>query len=651
MGSSESLSESVDLTQVSHAPAVRGPRDLLRLSLGALGVVYGDIGTSPLYAIKECFSRQHGVTPSVENVLGVLSLVFWILISIVVVKYIAFVMRADNHGEGGILALLALVTDQGTNPKRRGEAGARRRFVLIALGIFGAALLLADGMITPVISVLGALEGLEVATPVFRPFVVPLALIILVALFVIQRRGTAGVGAIFGPAMLVWFAAIAACGLPRILQAPGVLAAINPLHAARFFVTNGVHGFLILGSVVLCVTGAEALYADMGHFGRRPIRAAWFGVAFPALLINYFGQGALLIQRGDDVRDNPFYELAPDWALYPMVVIATLAAVIASQALISGAYSLAQQAIQLGLWPRMTIVHTSREASGQIYIPEINWALMVACVALVVGFRASSNLAAAYGIAVVATMIITTLLLYAVARNLWGWKVWQAMGLCGSFLAIDVPLLGANVVKIAHGGWVPIAVGVVLFTLMTTWKRGRRALHEVLTAAQYPIEKFLAEMPRRQPLRVQGTAVFMTSSTGGTPPVLMHHFKHNKVLHEKVILLTIETEGMPEVPKNRRVEVRELGHGFWEVVAHYGFMETPNVPAILRRCEEKGLKVAPEQASYFLGRETILATGRSKLSHWRKLLFIYMSRNARPANAFFRIPSNRVVELGAQVEL
>ena len=651
MGRTEPFSGSLELSQVSHAPAVHGPRDLLRLSLGALGVVYGDIGTSPLYAIKECFSRQHGVAPSVDNVLGILSLVFWILVSIVVVKYIFFVMRADNHGEGGILALLALVTDQGSNPKKRGEAGARRRFALIALGIFGAALLLADGMITPVISVLGALEGLEVATPVFRPFVVPLALVILVALFVIQRRGTAGVGAIFGPAMLIWFAAIAACGLPGILAAPGVLAAVNPLYAARFFLTNGLHGFLILGSVVLCVTGAEALYADMGHFGRKPIRAAWFGVAYPALLINYFGQGALLIRHGDAVRDNPFYELAPDWALYPMVAIATLAAVIASQALISGAYSLAQQAIQLGLWPRMTIVHTSREASGQIYIPEINWSLMVACVGLVVGFRATSNLAAAYGIAVVATMIITTLLLYAVARNLWSWKVWQAMALCGIFLAIDLPLLGANVVKIAHGGWVPIAVGLLLFTLMTTWKRGRRALHEVLTATQYPIEKFLAELPRRQPLRVQGTAVFMTSNTGGTPPVLMHHFKHNKVLHEKVILLTIETEGMPEVPKGRRVQVRELGHGFWEVVAHYGFMETPNVPNILRRCEEKGLRVAPEQASYFLGRETILATGRSKLSYWRKLLFIYMSRNARPANAFFRIPSNRVVELGAQVEI
>jgi KUP system potassium uptake protein len=393
------------------------------------------------------------------------------------------------------------------------------------------------------------------------------------------------------------------------------------------------------------------LYADMGHFGRKPIRAAWFGIAFPALLVNYFGQGALLVAEGENAVENPFYQLAPDWALYPMVIITTAATVIASQALISGAYSVAQQAIQLGFWPRMTIIHTSREASGQIYIPEVNWALMVACVALTVGFRASTNLAAAYGIAVVATMTITTLLLYAVARGMWGWKVWQAMALCGLFLAVDLPLLGANLIKIAHGGWVPVVVGLVLFGLMTTWKRGRRALHDLMTATQYPIEKFLGEMPRRQPLRVQGTAVFMTSTTGGTPPVLMHHFKHNKVLHEKVILLTIETEGMPEVPKSRRVQVRELGHGFWEVVAHYGFMETPNVPSILRRCEEKGLRVAPEQASYFLGRETILATGRSKLPYWRKLLFIYMSRNARPANAFFRIPSNRVVELGAQVEL
>jgi KUP system potassium uptake protein len=510
-------------------------------------------------------------------------------------------------------------------------------------------------MITPVISVLGALEGLEVATPVFRPVVVPLAVGILLALFYFQRRGTAGVGAVFGPAMLVWFVAIAAVGLPQVIAHPQVLLALNPLHGLRFFIAHGVHGFLILGAVVLCITGAEALYADMGHFGRRPIRLAWFWVAFPALLLNYFGQGALLLSRGSEVRGNPFFELAPGWALYPMLVIATAAAVIASQALISGAFSIMQQAIQLGFWPRLTIVHTSREASGQIYLPEVNWALMVGCVALTVGFRGTSALAAAYGIAVVSTMLITTLLLYSVARHIWRWPLWQALPMAAAFLAFDVPFLAANVVKIAHGGWVPIVIGLAVFTVMTTWKSGRRLLQEQFSASKLPIENFIADVGRRSAQghlpRVPGTAVVMTSQVGGTPPVLMHHFKHNHVLHEKVVLLTLLTEGIPEVAARERFEVRELGEGFWEVVARYGFMETPNVPRILGRCAERGLRIDANKASYFLGRETILPTGRAKLARWRKRLFVYLARNARPANAFFRIPSNRVVELGAQVEL
>ena len=589
------------------------------------------------------------------NVLGVLSLVFWALMSIVVVKYIAFVMRADNHGEGGILALLALVTDQGTNPKQPGETGARRRHLLILLGLFGAALLLGDGMITPVISVLGALEGLEVATPVFRPYVVPLTVGVLLALFLVQRRGTAGIGAIFGPAMLLWFAVIAAIGLPQIIAAPEVLAALNPIYAARFFAANGVHGFLILGSVVLCVTGAEALYADMGHFGRKPIRAAWTFVAFPALLVNYFGQGALIARRGAEVTANPFYEMAPDWALYPLVVVATAAAVIASQALISGAFSLPQQAIQLGFWPRLTIVHTSREARGQIYVPEVNWALMVACIALTVGFREASGLAAAYGIAVIGTMIITTILLYSVARHIWRWTVWQALPLAAFFLAVEIPFLAANTVKIAHGGWVPLAAAFVLVIVMTTWKRGRRALAEQVAASRLPIETFLADVERKSAdgklPRVPGTAVFIVSQSGGAPPVLLHHFKHNQVLHEKVVLLTILTEGIPEVKGPGRVEVRELGQGFWELVARCGFMETPNVPRIVDRAESQGLVIDPARTSYFLGRETILPRGRSGLPFWRKLIFVYLARNARPANAFFHIPPNRVVELGSQVEL
>jgi KUP system potassium uptake protein len=618
-------------------------------------VVYGDIGTSPLYALKECFAVGHGVEPTLGNVLGILSLVFWSMTMVVVVKYLFFVMRADNHGEGGILALLALVTDQGSNPKSRGQAGARRRALLISLGVFGAALLLADGLITPVISVLGALEGLEVATPVFKHLVVPLAVAILVALFLFQRRGTAGVGAVFGPAMLIWFLSIAALGLPQIFAHPQVLAAVNPLLGLRFFLDNGVHGFLILGSVVLCITGAEALYADMGHFGRKPIRTAWFTIAFPALLLNYFGQGALLLARGGAVRGNPFYELAPGWALYPMVLVATLAAVIASQALISGAFSLLQQAIQLGFWPRLSIVHTSREASGQIYVPEVNWSMMVGCIVLAVGFRESGALAAAYGIAVVSTMMITTMLLYSVARQIWKWRAWQAMLVAGLFLAFDVPFLAANAVKVAHGGWVPIATALALFTIMTTWKSGRRLLAQQLSASKLPIELFISDVGRRhregRMPRVPGTAVVMASQTGGTPPVLLHHFKHNQVLHEKVVLLTIYTEGVPEIPEARRVEVRELGEGFWEVVAHCGFMESPNVPRILLRSAEYGLTLEPGSASYFLGRETVLPTGRTRMMKWRKQLFVYLSRNARPANAFFRIPPNRVVELGAQVEL
>jgi KUP system potassium uptake protein len=634
----------------SHAPDSSNPRALLALSLGALGVVYGDIGTSPLYAVKECFGLAHGVAPTLANVHGILSLVFWSLALVIVVKYCLFVLRADHHGEGGILALLALVTEQ-RSLVRPGESGRKRHLLLVSLGLVGASLLLGEGMITPAISVLSALEGLSVATDLFRPWIVPLAVAILLALFLLQRRGTAGVGVLFGPIMLLWFGTIAVLGALSIARHPAVLAAIDPRHALRFFADNGRHGFLILGSVVLCVTGGEALFADLGHFGRRPIRVSWFALVFPALLLNYFGQGALLARAGGERIANPFYSLAPPLLLYPLVALATCAAVIASQAMISGAFSLARQAVQLGYLPRLSIVHTSEEARGRIYVPEVNGLLALACIALVLAFRESTHLAAAYGISVTGTMICTSLLFATLARRRWRWPLAAALGAGALFLAVELPFFTANLPKIAHGGWVPIVVGAAFFAVMSTWKRGRRAVQRQLEQDGFPLELFLAEVARKKPHRVDGTAVFMTSTTGATPPVLLHHFKHNKVLHQKVVILTVVTEGVPFVGRSDRVEVAELGEGFWRVVAHYGFMQTPNVPEVLRRCEKQGLAIEPASVSYFLGRETIRTTGRSGIPPWQKRLFALLSRNARPATDFFRLPPNRVIELGAQIEL
>jgi KUP system potassium uptake protein len=641
--------ETTTLSQ-SHAPVIRNWRDLARLSLGGLGVVYGDIGTSPLYAIRECFLPAHGIAPTVENVLGILSLVFWALVLVIVVKYASFVLKADNEGNGGVLALLALITEQRSHPTE-GAPGRKRHLVLVALGLIGASLLLGEGMITPAISVLGALEGLDVATDFFRPFVMPIAAGILVALFTIQRRGTAGIGVLFGPVMLTWFAALSILGGLSVAQHPEVLGAVYPGHAVRFFAANGIRGFLILGSVVLCVTGGEALFADLGHFGRRPIRFAWYSLVFPALLLNYFGQGALLIAFAGTHVENPFFLLAPEWLLIPLVVLATLAAVIASQAMISGAFSLAQQAVQLGYFPRLTIVHTSEDARGQIYVPEINNLLMVACLVLVVSFGQSSRLAAAYGISVMGTMICTSILLATVTRRRWGWPIAGTIALGALFLGVEIPFFAANFPKIAHGGWIPIAVGSVFFVIMTTWRRGRQAIRARMDQDSYPLEGFLTEVEKRKPHRVDGTAVFMTSALGGTPPVLLHHFKHNKILHRQVVILTVVTEGVPQVAKRERVQMYDRGQGFWEVVAHYGFMQTPNVPEILRRCEPYGLAIQPGQVSYYLGRETILVTGKSGLARWRKRLFILLSRNARPATDFFRLPPNRVVELGSQIEI
>jgi KUP system potassium uptake protein len=634
--------------ELGAAPEIKSRRDLLTLSLGALGVVYGDLGTSPLYTVKECFLPPHGVDPTAENVLGVLSLVFWTLTLAVVVKYLTFVMRADNRGEGGIMALLALIM-----PRISPSLGWRNKSTLILLALFGTALLFADGMITPAITVLGAVEGLEVATSALRSFVVPIALVILVGLFLVQKRGTAGIGAMFGPAMVVWFIVIAALGVPWILRVPRVLEALLPWHAVRFFTDHGTSGLLTLGAVVLCITGTEALYADMGHFGSRPIRVAWYWLVYPALVLNYLGQGAIVIDRGKEaVTTNPFFALSPTPLLYPVVAVATIAAIIASQALISGSFSLAQQAMQLGYSPRLHIIHTSSHARGQIYVPEINSGLMLACCGLVLAFRNSSNLAAAYGVAVTGTMAITSVLIHAVMRERWGWRRWKADGLLALFLCIDLPFFFANLWKIAYGGWFPLAVGAVIFAVLTTWKRGRTDLALELKQSLLPIEQFMPSLQQDPPARVKGTAVFMTSNRDVVPPVLLHHFRHNKVLHEQVILLYIITESVPDVPLAERVEIKELGLGFYQVVARYGFMQSPNVPRIFVRCAELGLHVSQDETSYFLGRETLLTTGRaSAMMRWRKSLFAFLSRNARPATAFFGIPPNRVVEMGMQVEL
>ena len=622
-----------------------GPRGryLASLSLAALGVVYGDIGTSVLYALRESFHHAHGLPPTRGNVLGVLSLVFWALVLVISVKYAVFVLRADNRGEGGILALTSLVTPLGgleRNPRR----------ALVMLGLFGTALLYGDGMITPVVSVLGAVEGLRVATPALGPYIVPITIAILVALFAVQSRGTAGIGRVFGPVTLVWFATIAVLGVANIARDPTVFAAVNPVHAARFFVHNGWTGFLVLGSVFLVVTGGEALYADMGHFGRRPIRLAWYCVVLPALLLNYFGQGALLIHHPEAV-ENPFFHMMPRWALYPVVAIATLAAVIASQALITGAFSLTMQAVQLGYVPRVQIEHTSARERGQIYIPQVNWALMAACIALVLGFRDSSHVAAAYGVAVTTTMVITTLLLFTVERERWRWPLWASLGFSGFFLAVDLAFWGANIVKIPAGGWVPLVIGAVVFTLMSTWKTGRRVLAERLRAGALPIDLFLADVAARPPHRVPGTAVFMYGNPTGTPPALLHSLKHYRVLHEHTVFLSVVTEEVPHVAAEERVRVAELGHGFYRVVLRYGFMDEPDVPGALAAVRVPGLDLSPGRTSYFLGRETLIPSRERGMARWRRRLFALMARNARPATAFYGLPANRVVELGAQIRL
>ncbi|HTK29578.1 MAG TPA: potassium transporter Kup [Vicinamibacterales bacterium] len=618
------------------------PARLARLTLAALGVVFGDIGTSPLYALRECFAGVHAIPVTAANVLGVLSLVFWSLIITVTVKYLLFVMRADNNGEGGILALVALV--------RRSVPDVHRHGWAIAVGLFGAALLYGDGMITPAISVLSAVEGLGVATHAFEPVIVPITVVILVLLFLVQHRGTGRIGDVFGPIMIVWFAIIGLIGLSPIADHPAVLSAVSPVHAARFFAAHGAGALLTLGAVFLSVTGAEALYADMGHFGRAPIRIAWFSLVLPALVINYFGQGARLLEN-PGARENPFFALAPSWALLPLVVLATVAAVIASQAIISGAFSLTQQAMQLGYSPRLNIHHTSAHEKGQVYIPEINILLLVTTVALVLVFRTSTNLAAAYGMAVTSTMVITTLLAYLVARQDWGWGVWRAASVTAAFLVIDLAFFGANLAKIAHGGWFPLAVAGVIYTLMATWAEGRRLVQARLNASVRPLEELVERLRDHPPIRVPGTGIFMTAHDGGVPPILIHHLEHNKALHEQVVLLTVRTLEVPEVPARDAVHVEEVGYGLFRMVACYGFMQSPDVPAAIAAARAHGLTTQTGDTTYYLAHLTLFANDRIGMSAWRDHLFILMSRNARRATNFFSIPPNSVVELGIQLEL
>ena len=613
------------------------------LVLAALGVVYGDIGTSVLYALRECFSGSHAIDVTPDNVVGVLSLIFWSLIITVSIKYLLFVMRADNQGEGGILALVALV---------RAKGGKIVHPVLVMIGLFGAALLYGDGMITPAISVLSAVEGLGVATHVFEPFVVPITVAILVGLFLVQRRGTGGIGAIFGPIMIVWFLTLIALGVPHIIRNPSVLAAVNPLHGITFLRREGLESLGTLGAVFLSVTGAEALYADMGHFGRKPIRIAWFSMVLPALVVNYMGQGALLLSS-PEAREHPFFYLAPGWALLPLVALSTMATVIASQAVISGAFSLTQQAIQLGYSPRFNILHTSAHEKGQVYIPEVNWLLMVATVGLVFGFRTSTNLAAAYGMAVTTTMVITTLLAFFVARERWGWSLFRAGLVTGAFLVIDLLFFGANVIKIQHGGWFPLLVAAGVYAVMTTWSTGRQLVVRRLADSEVPLTQFFMSIAAKPPLRVPGTAIFMTARPEGAPPILVHHLTHNKVLHEHIVLLTVSIVDVPTVDPTTAITVDRLANGFWRVVAKFGFMEAPDVPSALERARMLGLNWRLEDTTYYLASLTLFTheTVRLGMMAWRDKLFVFLSRNARRATNYFQIPPDRVVEIGIQLEI
>jgi KUP system potassium uptake protein len=616
-------------------------KNLAALALAALGVVYGDIGTSPLYALRECFHGPHAIEVSEGTVLGVLSLLFWALIFVISIKYMIFVLKADNRGEGGILALTSLAI-----PKPLQQS----RYILLAIGIFGAALLYGDGVITPAISVLSAVEGLKLATPLFEPYVIPITIAILIALFMAQKFGTAKIGAVFGPVILLWFTMIGLLGINGIFENPHVLLAINPAYGLDFFIHHKIEAYYTMGALFLVVTGGEALYADMGHFGKKPIRLAWFAVVLPGLILNYFGQGALLLSD-PAASENPFYLLAPSWALLPMVILATGSTVIASQALISGVFSLTRQAIQLGLCPRMQIVHTSSREIGQIYLPHVNWALFIGTIWLVMSFETSSNLAAAYGISVSATMVITTILMFVVSRHVWKWPTWLSLLLSLSFVCVDLMFFSANVIKVRQGGYVPLAIGAAMFTLATTWKRGRQILADRLRTSVVRLQDFLRQIESANLARVPGVAVFMVGDPETTPPALVHNVKHNKVLHETVLILTVTTKEVPTVVKEERLKVEKIKDGFYRVLAKYGFMDSPDIPEIIDDLREAGLPIRMESATFFLGRETLIASDNPGMAIWREHLFSFMSRNAQRATAFFNIPAGQVIEVGMEVEL
>ena len=641
-GEPQPLADAFSVAKLLEIRGLAGKR-LAVLALAALGVVYGDIGTSPLYAVKEVFAGNHPIPITEANIFGSLSLFFWALIVIVSIKYVLFIMRADNRGEGGVMAMIALALHEAKGKPRQMKA-------IMVIGVLGAAMFYGDGMVTPAISVLSAVEGLEVAAPALHPFVIPITLVVLFGLFFVQRRGTAVVGAFFGPVMLLWFSTLALLGLVNVLEHPAILHALNPLYGFAFLIENKALALVAMGNVVLAVTGAEALYADMGHFGRKPISRAWFVFVLPALVLNYFGQGALILAEPEAAK-NPFFHLAPEWALYPLIGLATLATVIASQAVISGAFSVTRQAMQLGFMPRMEVQHTSDREAGQIYLPAVNWGLMVAVMILVLGFKSSNNLAAAYGIAVTGDMVITSILATVVVAKTWKWGWMRAILLFSCFLSVELVFLAANILKIPDGGWFPLVAGMGIFLLMTTWKRGRELLAARLQGERLELDGFIESLANSMPTRVYGTSVFLNADPKGVPHALLHNLMHNKVLHERVVLLSVRFFDVPYVPDIDRVEVRPLDENFWSVVIHYGFMDEPNVPGALEHCAVFGLEFNSLDTSYFIGRETLIPRLDSEMAFWREKIFIAMFRNAGSATAFFQIPSNRVVELGTQVVL